>query len=83
MNIENFRETFIAHARDEIKILVSSSKIKGEFDCTVFNEQLLMIWSEAQINGLTEFEFTTIIEEVMPAHFESVILPYHSYPMAA
>lgn len=82
MNIESFRETFIAHARDEIKSIVSESKFKGEFDSTVFSEKLEIIWSEAQINGLTEDEFCTIVAEIIPTHYESVVFPY-SIPFAA
>ncbi|MFG1499731.1 hypothetical protein ABMA70_05925 [Halobacteriovorax sp. XZX-3] len=84
MNIENFRETFIAHARDEIKSIVSQSKIKGEFNCNVFNEKLEIIWSEAQINGLTEDEFATIVEEVIPTQIDNVIFPFsNDIPLAA
>ncbi len=84
MNIESFRETFIAHARDEIKTIVSASKVNGEFDCGIFSEKLEIIWSEAQINGLTEDEFSCIVEEVIPVHFENVTLPYtYDIPLAA
>lgn len=84
MNIENFRETFIAHARDEIKSIVSQSKIKGEFNCDVFNEKLGIVWSDAQINGLTEDEFSTLVSEIIPTHFEKVIFPFSDdIPLAA
>ncbi|EPZ51907.1 hypothetical protein M902_2163 [Bacteriovorax sp. BAL6_X] len=84
MNIENFRETFIAHARDEIKSIISQSKIKGEFNSSVFNEKLEIIWSEAQINGLTEYEFATIVEEVIPTQIDNIIFPFNNdIPLAA
>lgn len=84
MNIENFRETFIAHARDEIKSIVSQSKIRGEFNSDIFNEKLVMIWSDSQINGLTEDEFSTLVEEIIPTHFEKVEFPFtEDIPLAA
>lgn len=77
MNIDNFKQTFFNYSRIELQELYKASEIEGKFKVTLFNQNLSNAWRTAQMNGLSEIEFASIVQDIVTMDYDSIIFPFY------
>jgi len=65
MDSENFKYTLFNQYREEIRNAYMKTEHNGLFDATEFTNLLHPLWKAAQIDGLEEQEFESLITDVL------------------
>ena len=84
MDIDNFKQTFLNQCRQELKDIYLESEKEGKFIPKLFNDKLVNVWLAASMNGIDEYDFSYLVQDVIQKHITSVTFPFdYEQPMAA
>ena len=84
MQKDNFKQTFLNETRNEVQGIYLETTVDGDFNADLFSEKLTPVWSAASLNGLDEFEFISLIEDIINKDAQEIFYPFSlDYKIAA
>lgn len=76
MQKDNFKQTFLNEARNEVQGIYLETTVDGDFNSDLFSEKLTQIWTAASLNGLDEFEFVSLVEDIINKDAQEIYYPF-------
>ncbi|MFG1499729.1 hypothetical protein ABMA70_05915 [Halobacteriovorax sp. XZX-3] len=84
MQKDNFKQTFLNETRNEVQGIYLETTSDGDFNADLFSEKLSPIWTAASLNGLDEFEFISLVEDIINKDAQEIYYPFSlNYKTAA
>lgn len=69
-------EKLLDQYRSELDQAYLDCSETGQFYAGQFNNHLVMIWKSAKEDGMIEFEFQEIVEEVVSEYIDQIFYPF-------